>query len=82
MYVNVEQLKKLLLHYDPLKTYYIGRHWRTELGLMVKSCDYVCTYVCMYVHMFAPTKNTTENELEMIERLIKQKPMHMVLLLF
>ena len=44
MYVNVEQLKRLLRQYDPLKSYYVGRHWRAEYGLTVKF------YAC-FVHV-------------------------------
>jgi len=47
VYVNVEQLKKLLFHYDPSKPYYIGRHWRTELGLTVRH-SFTKFYVCVY----------------------------------
>ena len=54
VYVNVEQLKNLLLHYDSLKPYYVGRHWRTELGLTVIRIIYIallcaCNYELYYV---------------------------------
>ena len=57
MYVNVEQLKNLLLHYDSLKPYYVGRHWRTELGLtVIHSYAYIailcaCNYELYYYQL-------------------------------
>lgn len=56
VYVNVEQFKRLLLHYDPVKPYYVGRHWRAALGRTVRSC---CTCVHIYLHVRIHTHTCT-----------------------